>query len=178
MLDVLVTVSLDTPRLFIATCLESVKRAAEFAPFKVNTIIVPGVPGHIGRAMMNGLARSTGQYVCWVDDDDYVLPNAFDAIADALAERPVAVCAREVEMYANGTFKPCENRHHLTAYRADWVNQHDLLPFRATPNVALLTRLPTDAIDVPAWVYIRRNRVSGGMKLRGEYQQKEAALWL
>lgn len=177
MLDVIIIKSVDTPGLFVDACLASVNAAKTLAPFPVNVIVVPGVPGHIGQAMINGLALTSSTYVCWVDDDDYLLPHAFTAIAASLFLSPPAVCAREIELYANGNFKPCTVRHHLTIYKTLWVKQQDLTPFRATPNVALLKRLPLGTIDLQQWLYVRRIRLSGGMKLRGLHQQAESKLW-
>lgn len=177
MLNVVVTVSESTPKEWVDECLASVAEASRVASFPVTTIVVPGVPGHIGAAMTAGLAQATADYVCWVDDDDYVLPQAFSCLTGALRAGAPAICSRETELYANGYVEQCHARHHLTVYRTAWVRQHDLLPFRATPNVALLKRLPLNTVDVLEWNYMRRHRLSPGMGLRGMYMQQEALLW-
>lgn len=176
MLDVVVTVSESTPMEWVDECLASIAEAARVAPFKVTAITVPGVPGHIGQAMSNGLAAVTAEYMCWVDDDDYVLPHAFSCLAPALDAKAPVICAREVELYANGYREKCNARHHLTAYQTSWVRQHDLTPFRSIPGVALLKRFPENTVDVLEWVYMRRVRISDGMRLRGQYLQEEALL--
>ena len=177
LLDVLITVSSETPKAFVDQCKESVAAAVNQAPYSVNTIIVPGVPGHVGSAMMNGLKLSTAPYVCWVDDDDWVQPRAFAILAPALRKTPVAVCAREMQFYANGHTQEWPGRHHLTAYRATWIKAQDLMPFKATPLVYLLKRLPPDVIDVMEYVYMRRIRRSPAQKLRRLHTAAESKLW-
>lgn len=177
MLDVLITRSLDTPVAFAKQCIESVMLAAERAPFETRIILVPGVPGNIGQAMTDGLKMAAMPYVAWVDDDDYVLPHAFAVLENSMARGAPAICAREFELYANGHMHQGRNRHHLTVYGREWVLQHDLTGFKATPNVALLERLPADTIDLMEWVYVRRVRLSGGMVLRGKYMAQESKLW-
>jgi hypothetical protein len=176
MLDVLITISENTPKEWVEQCLYSVLVASKRAPYAVQAHQVPGVPGHIGRAMKNGLQRTTKNYVCWVDDDDYVLPEAFVCMAHAFSSKPVAVCAREIELYANGSIEVCNSRHHLTAYSTSWAKQFDLELFRAIPNVLLLNSLPEDVIDIPEHVYVRRVRASGALALRATHMQQEMLL--
>src|SRR6187549_3566859 len=98
MLDVLITVSADTPKGWVAQCQRSVAEAAGCAGYPVRVITVPGVPGHIGQAMVNGIKVGDAPYVAWVDDDDKVLPNAFSCLKSALEGGPTAVCARELQV--------------------------------------------------------------------------------
>jgi len=177
MLDVIVMRSIDTPAPLVANCLESIKIAQSKAAYPINVIVHDGVMGHLGEGMTMGLARSTNRYVCWVDDDDYLLPHAFTAIENALFNLPPALCARELSLYANGHLAHCDQRHHLTVYRTSWVKQFDLSPFKATPRVFLLKKLPPDTVDVMVWVYVHRERLSGGMKLLGKHLQAESLLW-
>ena len=118
MLDCHVIVSSDTPRAWVTQCLGSVEVAQAQAPFPVSLHVVPGVPGHIGRARATGYAQGSYPYVTCVDDDDYLLPHAFAALADALQERPDAIFTREL-VVQNGKTMPGWQRHHLAAYRRD-----------------------------------------------------------
>jgi hypothetical protein len=177
-LDVLVTILPSTPSAWVETALASVSEAAREAPFTVNTIRVPGVPGHVGQAMMDGLQLSTAEYVAWVDDDDWVLPRAFSVLTDALAQQPIAVCAREMWVYANGYETPFTERHHLTAWNSPWAKAQDLSLFRATPLLCLLKRLPSDVIDVYDTVYMHRKRRSPAQALRKAHAAAESQLWL
>ena len=177
LLDVLVTQSSDTPKAFIEQCMASVNAAVKAAGYPVNVIVVPGVPGHVGQAMMNGLKLSAANYVCWVDDDDWVQPRAFAILAPALRKTPVTVCAREMQFFKNGHERPFNQRHHLTAWQSTWIKAQDLSPFKATPLVYLMKRLPADVIDVMDYVYMRRMRLSPAMKLRGLHTRAESKLW-
>ena len=169
MLDVLLTVSEDTPRSFVAKCSSSVEEAARLAGFPVNVIVVPGVPGSIGDAMANGVARAENPYVCWVDDDDFVLPNAFSCLGPALRAGAPAVFARELHLMANGHLLMPDRRHHLTAVRTEIAQA---APMRDNPGFTMfdLVRLGEQAggIDELSWVYVYRRRAnSGGAKIRG-----------
>src|SRR5690606_40751486 len=135
MLDVLITISDSTPRNWVAQCKRTVEAAAKLAPFPVRVIEVPGVPGHIGEAMLSGLRASSAEYVAWVDDDDWVLPNAFACLQRHFSARPAAVCAREVHLLNNGAIVPFNRRHHLTAWRRDFIESIPLAEHPAFPLV-------------------------------------------
>src|SRR5688500_12079105 len=119
MLDVLITISESTPRKFVSECKRTVRLASDLAQFPVKVIEVPGVPGHIGQAMLAGLSKSKAPYVTWVDDDDMVLPNAFACLDRHFAQQPTAICAREIQLFSNGMLYPVNRRHHLTAFHRD-----------------------------------------------------------
>jgi len=169
-LDVLITVSALTPKGWVNRCRRSVAEAAKLADIQVNVIEVPGVPGNIGQAMANGVAMGTGRYVAWVDDDDFVLPNAFVVLGNGIRAGADAVCAREIALLANGNLVPSMKRHHLTAWQRDVVNSVRLEEHPAFPLVPLLEAVEHTAIDELAWVYVRRVRAdSGGAMLRREH---------
>jgi hypothetical protein len=175
-LDVLITVSESTPRHFVSECRRSVRVAAEFAQYPVNVIEVPGVPGHIGQAMLGGLAKSTAPYIAWIDDDDFVLPNAFTCLERHFTATPSAICAREIQLLANGSLRPVNRRHHLTAFRRDVVDTVDLANFPGHGNVALHNAARSGAVDELSWVYVWRRRRSPGMAVRANITaaQREA----
>lgn len=173
MLDVLITISDDTPPAWVNQCRRSVTEAAALAGYPVSVIEVPGVPGHIGQAMANGFARSAAPYVTWVDDDDWLLPNAFASLALHLTARPTALFARELQQFDNGQIVPFRRRHHLSAYRRDIVERVNLATDAGTPNLELL-EAGRDGIDVIAWVYVRRMRISPAMRLRDELRRGSA----
>jgi glycosyltransferase involved in cell wall biosynthesis len=177
LLDVLVTVSKDTPEEFVQVSKNSVDAAVKKACYPIQVITVPGVPGHVGQAMMNGLKLSTAKYVCWVDDDDWVVPRAFAILTDALATEPTAVCTHEMRTYKNGHQERFGGRHHLVAFKAAWIKDQDLTPFKATPLTYLMKHLPNDVIDIPDPVYFYRIRQSSALKLRRLHTQKESLLW-
>lgn len=168
MLDVIVTVSPQTNKAWVSECVASVQRAVLMCPYPVNIITTPGVDGHIGQAMQNGFLRSKAPYVAWVDDDDYVLPNAFSCLWRHFNDIPKAICAREIQQLANNLWRPVDRRHHLTAYRRDVVEIANLPRFASMPNVELLKLCEDFTVDEMSWVYVHRRYLSRGMGLRAE----------
>jgi Glycosyl transferase family 2 len=167
MLDAIITVSSNTPAAWVAQARRTVREAADAAEYSVNVIEVPGVPGHIGRAMLAGIMAGTNPWICWIDDDDYVLPNAFDCLQKHMDKPVDAICAREVHVLANGRLRNIQHRHHLTAFRRSAILGVDLREFPSMPNVALHRATPNVAHE-RSWVYMRRIRRSPAMYLRAK----------
>jgi hypothetical protein len=166
-LDVLIMVSQTTPRGFVNEARRSARIAADLCPYPVNIIETPGVPGHIGKAMLGGLAKSTAGYIAFVDDDDFVLPNAFACLERHFALAPAAICAREIKLLANGRVIPTNRRHHLTAFHAEVARELPLeLPTGSMlKGVVRAAELGT-VIDELSWVYVYRIWRSAGLRLR------------
>ncbi len=177
MLDVIVTISKDTPPDYVNTCLAPVRNATLLADYPINIFEEPGVPGNIGAAMANGFARTTSKYVMWVDDDDFLLPNAFTAFADDLNHNFAALFAREVMILANGRLVPRDMRHHPAVFRRDVIERVNLATYRAVPNMKLhdIADSVGNTVDIMQWVYMHRIRKSGGSALRSQYGAEEAA---
>lgn len=167
MLDVITIISETTPKEWVSQCLKSVEAAAAVAEYDVNYIQVAGVPGHIGRAAYSGLVLGIAPWVCWVDDDDYVLSDAFYCLQEHLDKPVEAIYAREIRLLANGIRMPVKGRHHLTAFRRSFVDTIDVSSYTCAYNEAL-HKAVTYSIDELAWVYVRRMRVSEAMKLRAK----------
>lgn len=154
MLDCHIIVSTDTRRDWVTQCLDSVHEAADRAGYPVRIHTVPGVPGHIGKARAAGYAMGNQPYVTCVDDDDYLLPDAFMQMADALHSGASAICAPELTVQ-NGQFRPGHQRHHLIAYRRDVLIDHAVWP--CCGDVAQLAAIPADdVIDLPCPQYVHR----------------------
>jgi len=173
MLDVITIISETTPKGFVEEARRSVRAASELCTVPLNIVETPGVPGHIGQAMRNGLAQCRGDYVAWVDDDDFVLPNAFSCLERHFAVRPSAICAREIRLLANGMLRPQRMRHHLTAFRRDVLDAAPLESFAAFPNVQLQKIVSDSAVDELSWVYVYRLRMSAGLALRASFSEAE-----
>ena len=120
MLDCHIIVANDTPEAWLAQCLDSVQDAIDRAGYPVALHLVPFVPGHMGQARAAGYARGSYPYVTCVDDDDYVLPHAFAALAEPLAKQPDAIFPRQYHLQ-NGKRCIGLQRHHLAVYRRDVV---------------------------------------------------------
>lgn len=154
MLDCHIIISADTPSKWVAQCLDSVQAAIDCAGFPVELHVVDGVPGHIGKARAAGYARGVHPYVTCVDDDDYVLSNAFADLADTLAQRPDAIFPAELTEQ-NGRRRPGMQQHHLAVYRRDVLIDHTQWP--CCGDVAQITA--TDdlhVVNVPASGYVHR----------------------
>lgn len=162
MLDCHIIVSADTPRAWVAQCLDSVHGAADRAGYPVAVHVVDGVQGHIGKARAAGYALGSHPYVTCVDDDDFILPGAFAQMADALRSGAPAICTPELTLQ-NGQFRPGHNRHHLIAYRRDVLIDHAQWP--CCGDVAQLAAITdADVIDLRAHVYV--HRIYGASKAR------------
>lgn len=173
MLDVIVTKSENTSRSYIGECLSSVRRAMSMCSFPVNLIETPGIPGNIGLAMQGGLAHGNNPFVAWVDDDDFVLPNAFICLEKHFEKKPTAIFAREIQLLANGRLRPRNVRHHLTAFSREILEDmpmekyatHTSLDMR---NYVLEHSSEDQLIDELSWVYVWRIYRSPGSILRKE----------
>lgn len=175
-LDVIVMVSRSTPAQWVSQSVASVFQASRQAGYEVRLHITKGVPGHIGQAMLGSLRRCTADWVAWVDDDDYVAPDAFSCLQRHFAAAPTAVCAREVHVLANGMSVPQHGRHHLTAYCRDAIRHIDLSLYPSRPNVALLQAVDQGAADESSWIYFHRKYRSAGLRLRGQTTVAELEL--
>lgn len=166
MIDVLTIVSPNTPKGWLQQCRQSVASAISSAGFKAQHVETPFVSGSVGKAMYQGLKMSSANYIAWVDDDDWVLPNALSCMARHLASSPTAICAREIRLYQNGHAMPCDYRHHLTLWRRDILESAGLDKEAAYPLVKLLRVVEKTAVDEMSWVYFRRRWKSPATTIR------------
>ena len=108
---------------WIEQCIASIREAMARATFHVELHVIDGVTGHIGEGRANGYAMGSQPYVTCVDDDDYLLPHAFEAIALALAHEPDAIFPAEMTLQ-NGYMLPGHQRHHFAIYRRPILIDH------------------------------------------------------
>lgn len=169
MLDVVTVVSDTTNKNYIQECRMSIRRAKQMCSFDVNVIESPGIIGNIGQAMQRGMQQGTAPYVVWVDDDDFVLPNAFSCLEKHFEKKPSAIFAREVMLLANGRHRPRLNRHHLTAFRRDVVESMPMEEYATHTSMDMrlyIEQNHQDYVDELSWVYVHRKYDSEGFKLR------------
>lgn len=57
-------------------------------------------------AINKGFARATGDILCWLNSDDFYLPGALRAVAEAIDEGAAAVVGHCLQVYADGR-PPC-----------------------------------------------------------------------
>ncbi len=177
MLDIITLVSQSTPAHYVTQCILSIQLAANLAGYAVNQIQSPGVAGHIGHAIMQALACCRGKYVAFVDDDDFVLPNAFECLAPHFASNPAAICARELQQVVEtGLLIPNHERHHLSAYSRAVIDsiQFEQLPAFIPPALQTAALSRGNIIDVMQWVYVYRRRHSAGYDIRRTFPTRQS----
>lgn len=169
MLDIITLVSENTNNSWVNQAVSSVNEAIKYSEVDCNYIISPGVPGNIRKARLQALKKSKADYIAWVDDDDYLLPNALTNTTKYLNEDYTAIFAREMRLFNNGLFKPNYRRHHFSIYRRDVVE-------KALNNNLFWTEFVRYAeqpvMDLYEWVYIYRIYGSPGSVVRGKDNYK------
>lgn len=159
MLDVHILTLPDTRPEWQAEAIESTRKAAACAGFPVHVHIVPGIPGHLGRARAAGYAAGAAPWKAYVDDDDFVLPDAFQKLAPYLERDVAAVFPRE-RIEQNGRFhKHTQGRHHLWPVRADLAHAFDHEPWPSMPDEMLRRAAAADprgVLDIDDVVYVHR----------------------
>jgi len=162
MLDVHVLVMAYTPAEIVAQCRASIEASAAQAGYPVAVHFLPGVVGHLGRARANGYAMGSYPYVTHVDDDDWLEPEAFAALADFLANGVEAVTTGENHVHAAGTVPAPESRHHLAVFRREFVQGLGYASFRFYPDQYLLSMC--EPFHVPACLYNHRIDTNSGSR--------------
>lgn len=172
MLDVHVLIT--NPRAdWVAQCKASIAAAIAAAGFPVAVHYLDGEIGHIGRGRARGYALGEHPYATCVDDDDYVLPNAFAQMREALESGTSAVCTPEWEERTGqpGRLFAGISRHHLIAYRRTDIIDHT--QWACCGDVAQINRIGVDAVDLPARMYVNRMyRESAARKLRYQFRDE------
>ncbi len=146
----------------------STAHAAAIAGFRVDIHIVHGVDGDIGASRSAAYALGSNPYVTYVDHDDFVLPDAFAAMREALQSGAPAIFQHE-RTIQNGRFGWGWRRHHLCAFRRDVLIDH--AAWKACSDLAQVRhaeQLP-GIIDLPVANYVHRLYPnSGGHVLRAK----------
>lgn len=170
-LDVHVLVLDCTPKEWVTQCLDSIEAARALTPIPVALHVIPGVPGHIGQARALGYAQGTAPYVTQVDDDDYVLPEVFAKLAEAMTQHPSpdAIFVRE-NTVQNGKFIPGRQRHSMKTFRREllidhskWMHHSDWHQHRALEQEGLV------CVDIPDLLYVYRIHESPAYQLRKQH---------
>ncbi len=152
--DLHVLISAQTYRPWVRQCLDSIEAAIARAPFAVQLFTVRGVVGHIGQGRHTAYQLGTSPYVTYVDDDDFLLPHAFEAIASALIQWPDAVFPAE-QVLLNGCPFEGQQRHHLPIYKRSHIIDHR--PYVCAGDVAQIEFVKhLHVIDVLDPVYVHR----------------------
>lgn len=158
-LDIHILMSKDTPEEWHRQCLTSISEAVKHATYPVEVHLVAGVPGHIGKARQAGYAQGNAEWKVYVDDDDYLLPNACIALAPHLDKDVAAILPRERPLQNGQMHGFTLARHHFQVYRADVPQAFDHTQWPSFGDVAMLheaLRDPRGVLDIEDEVYIHR----------------------
>jgi hypothetical protein len=171
MLDVHILTLPTSNREWFDQCVDSVMNAADRAGFPVDVHIVSGVLGHIGKGRAEGYALGHHPYVTFVDDDDFIICNAFIQMRNALRlGRALAISTPE-KVLRNGCTEEGKQRHHLIAYQRKMVIDHTAWP--CCGDVAQAASIPAEGwIDLPVPMYVHRVYESRARLMRREAQDE------
>jgi glycosyltransferase involved in cell wall biosynthesis len=139
MIDMHILISRDTPELWVDHSLDMAMRAVALSPVPVIFHVIDGEPGHIGRARARGYARGSSPYVTFVDDDDWLEPDAFAGVADLLAEGVPAILPLEWVWQNGQQSKGTVHGHHLPIFRRELLIDH--AAWQCCGDVAQLVKL-------------------------------------
>lgn len=160
MLDVHIALSADTPQEWLDQCVMNAQVAVANAGYPVALHLVDGVPGHIGLARANGFAQGNFTHVTFIDDDDFVSPNAFAC----LPLGPRLMFTRE-RLLQNDQDAGIGDGHHLAVLRRPDAMAHDWASYPAGGEAELYRTLG-EAVQLPDIVYTHRIYRSKGRALR------------
>lgn len=167
MLDIHVLTLDSTPRDWVERRRATIAAAIAAAGFPVTVREIPGYVGHIGKGRVTGFALGDAPYVSYVDDDDYLEPNAFACLAPAMAQDADAIFTGEQVLHG-GKITRRNERHNLTVVRRSIAASADMDLFRMLPEVrlrVLATGPGRKVVDVPDHVYVYRSYLSAAKQL-------------
>lgn len=165
-LDVHILIHPATPKDWVTQCLDSVHEAADRTGFPVAVHRLPAVVGHIGQGRAKGYALGVQPYVTSVDDDDWVAPDAFAVLGDALVAGPAAITTTCMA-HQNGCQWTLASRDNLRVFRRDVAAFAPLAdwPVYDGPMMLAHARAAGDVLHVGKAVYHYRLHLSPHRKL-------------
>lgn len=95
-LDIHVLVHPNTPTAWVDECLGSVEAARRNAGMPTALHVLPADESSIGAGRFIGYNKGDHPYVTSVDDDDWVSPNAFSVLHEAMSKNPSGIVTRFV----------------------------------------------------------------------------------
>lgn len=118
-LDIHVLVHPRTPKAWVGRCLATVQEAQRRASMPTALFVLPAVEGHIGRGRMAGYAQGEHRYVTSVDDDDWVDPDAFSVLKEAMAGSPAGITTGYMVEIPGRQPAVAQARDNLRVFRRD-----------------------------------------------------------
>ena len=139
-LDVHVLTLPGLPEAWVIQRRASLAEAAARAGFPVTIREVPGIPGHLGKSRLRAYSGASADYVTHVDHDDYVKPDAFSVLGDALQRGVDCITTGETLLMEDGrTHDAPQSRHHLAVFRRERVLSIGFDAFEFYPDQYLLS---------------------------------------
>lgn len=171
--DIVVIVSPDTKKQWVNQSISSAKTAINMADaYKLNLVIAEGIPGSSSKAIKSAVQKSKADYICFIDDDDYALPNAFTSTLCRIKEEPAAIFPREIHYsVCNGLFSYNEQRHGMGIYRRDVLESQKIDTEPTVYLASYATEEYGNIIDIMQWVYIHRIYDSKCRKIRANFRE-------
>lgn len=155
MLDVHVLTLPGLPAEWVAHRRESLAEAAELAGVQVTVREVPGIQGHLGKSRLRAYSGAVAEYVTHVDHDDYVKPEAFAVLADAMRRGADCITTGETLLMEDGRTRDVpQSRHHLAVFRRDRILDLGFDAFEFYPDQYLLSRHSPE--HIAQCVYVHR----------------------
>jgi hypothetical protein len=163
-LDVHVIVSATTYQPWQRRCFQSIEMARLRANFPVAIHYIHGVPGHIGIMRYQAYRKGNAPYVCNVDDDDYLLDNAFLVLRDPILQGADAIfpkewqcrCAIKGDSVNEGPLEEGRQHHSMKVFQRRHLIDHR--PWTWASDVAQMKYLETlpNVVDIPTPTYVWR----------------------
>lgn len=165
MIDCHIIVSPHTPAEWLDRCFETVSAAVDAAGFPVDVHIAPFFEGHIGKSRAAGYAMGDSPYVTCVDDDDWLEPDAFACLREAMESGAKAIYTREFQ-HQNMAVREMNLRQHLRVFRREVVEGFDFEPWPALDSTALIAHADGfgPAVELTDRVYHYRVRPDSGAR--------------
>lgn len=178
-LDVHVLQSPKTTQFQLIRCRKSIAaaiKAAADTQFKINVWYLPAVQGNLGQARKLGYSKGNGDYVTYVDDDDYLEENAFSVVREKLESGVKALTTGEnvvvVGFPQNRVQARPQAEHHLAIYSRSEIQSLPYELFQIFPDQFLLSRFKADHVEACVYNWCRNPR-SPGAKLRANKDRAE-----
>ena len=153
----------------MSEAIASVKAAQEVAPFPTDLHVLDADTTSIGKGRMAGYAKGNHPFVTSVDDDDWVLPNAFYMLRDALKQNPVGVTTGSYLCLPGQTqLLEASTRDNLRVFRRDVALSSGLEDWPVYDSWVAMHHADTQGevieVDVPVY-YQRAGYMSNNAKL-------------
>jgi hypothetical protein len=165
-LDVHLLIMDSTPDDWVQQCIGSVELAISQAGFPVAFHQLRATGASIGIDRAIGFAQGSAPYVANVDDDDFILPNAFALMREPMLAGADGIFPKEsvlLYQYVNGHVvydrtMEGRQRHSMKTFKRDHLIDFTQWSWAGdTAQACYLEKHTTHLVDLPQATYIYRN---------------------